>query len=71
MDTSKTKTENTEYTSPDQRDELSTKSMGPVMRSRDDDLGVWECVLRFKTVLLIAMAAAFSASLDGYRESFL
>lgn len=71
MDTSKTKTENIEYTSPDQRDELPSKSMGPVMRSRDDDLGVWECVLRFKTVSLIAMAAAFSASLDGYRESFL
>jgi SP family general alpha glucoside:H+ symporter-like MFS transporter len=68
MDISKENVENIEDLSPNQRDEMPTKSMGPIMRSREDDLGVWQCVLRFKTVSLIAMTAAFSASLDGYRK---
>ena len=38
-----------------------------VMRSKVDDLSVWQCVRQFKVLSLIAMAAAFSASLDGYR----
>lgn len=41
----------------------------PVLRSSFDDLGVWQSVRRFKYVGSIAMLAAFSASLDGYRES--
>lgn len=68
MDISKENAENIEDISPNQRDEMPTKKMGPIMRSREDDLGVWQCVLRFKTVSLIAMTAAFSASLDGYRK---
>jgi hypothetical protein len=68
MDISKENAENIEDVSPNQRDEFPTKNMGPIMRSREDDLGVWQCVLRFKTVSLIAMTAAFSASLDGYRK---
>jgi hypothetical protein len=68
MDISKETPENIENVSPDQRDEMPTKNMGPIMRSREDDLGIWQCVLRFKTVSLIAMTAAFSASLDGYRK---
>ncbi|KAJ6089811.1 hypothetical protein N7467_005027 [Penicillium canescens] len=67
MDISKENAENIEDVSPNQRDEMPTKNMGPIMRSREDDLGVWQCVLRFKTVSLIAMTAAFSASLDGYQ----
>jgi hypothetical protein len=39
-----------------------------VMRSKEDDLSVWKSLLRHKLVATIAMAAAFSASLDGYRE---
>ncbi|KAJ4328834.1 hypothetical protein N0V84_000621 [Fusarium piperis] len=39
----------------------------PVMRSRFDDLGVWQSVRRYKHVGLIAMTAAFCASLDGYQ----
>lgn len=39
-----------------------------VMRSKVDDLSVWQCARQFKVLSLIAMAAAFSASLDGYRE---
>jgi hypothetical protein len=39
----------------------------PLMRSNLDDLGIWEGLRRYKTVTMIAMAAAFSAALDGYR----
>ncbi|KAF7553525.1 hypothetical protein G7Z17_g3531 [Cylindrodendrum hubeiense] len=39
----------------------------PLMRSREDDLSIWKTVLRYKTVGIIAMGAAFSASLDGYQ----
>jgi hypothetical protein len=39
----------------------------PLMRSNLDNLGIWEGLLRYKTVTMIAMAAAFSAALDGYR----
>lgn len=65
----KANTEIVENATVDQRDDPPMKSMGPVMRSREDDLGMLQCVRRFKTVSLIAMAAAFSASLDGYRKS--
>lgn len=41
----------------------------PVLRSSFDDLSVWQSVRRFKYVGSIAMVAAFSASLDGYRKS--
>lgn len=71
MDISKANAENIEDASSHQGDAIPTKSMGPIMRSREDDLGVWHCVKRFKTVSLIAMTAAFSASLDGYRKILL
>ena len=71
MDTTKANTENIENAICKQREDMPVKGMGPIMRSREDDLGIWQCVTRFKTVSWIAMAAAFSASLDGYRKSFL
>ncbi|CCT75871.1 probable maltose permease (MalP) [Fusarium fujikuroi] len=40
---------------------------GLLMRSKLDDLSVWQSVRRFKRVGCIAMLAAFSASLDGYQ----
>ena len=45
------------------------KGGAPLMRAKADDLSVWQSVRRYKVVGLIAMAAAFCASLDGYRES--
>ncbi|KAH6967855.1 general substrate transporter [Ilyonectria sp. MPI-CAGE-AT-0026] len=39
----------------------------PLMRSREDDISVWQTAWRYKTVGVIAMAAAFSAALDGYQ----
>lgn len=40
----------------------------PVMRSKVDDLKVWQAIKQYKLVTCLAMAAAFSASLDGYRR---
>ncbi|KAL4865321.1 hypothetical protein BDV12DRAFT_211105 [Aspergillus spectabilis] len=37
------------------------------MRSKLDDLSIWESVRRFKIITSVAMLAAFSASLDGYQ----
>ncbi|KAK8869487.1 hypothetical protein IAR55_000052 [Kwoniella newhampshirensis] len=37
------------------------------MRSKFDDLGVWSSLRRHKYITAVAMAAAFSASLDGYQ----
>ncbi|KAJ9156600.1 General alpha-glucoside permease [Pleurostoma richardsiae] len=37
------------------------------MRSKEDDLSVWQSVRRYKTVGILAMTAAFCASLDGYQ----
>lgn len=42
-----------------------------VMRSKEDELSVWQTVKRYRFAGTIAMTAAFCASLDGYRESFL
>ncbi|KUL83520.1 hypothetical protein ZTR_10568 [Talaromyces verruculosus] len=39
----------------------------PIMRTKEDDLGVWQSVMRYKWVSALAMLAAFSASLDGYQ----
>ena len=44
------------------------KPGAPQMRSKDDDLGVWETVKQYKLITAVAMAGAFAASLDGYRE---
>lgn len=41
----------------------------PVMRSKADDLTVWQSVRRYRNVGYIAMLAAFCASLDGYRKT--
>lgn len=51
----------------EQRDEPAKESVGPLMRSKEDSYGIWRTVLRHKRVGLIAMTAAFCASLDGYQ----
>ncbi|KAL5357702.1 general substrate transporter [Aspergillus floccosus] len=45
----------------------ASKGTAPLMRSELDNLSVWQSVRRYKNVALIAMFAAFSASLDGYQ----
>jgi MFS transporter, SP family, general alpha glucoside:H+ symporter len=44
------------------------KSGPHLMRSKEDELSVWQTARRYKLSWFVAMAAAFSASLDGYRE---
>jgi SP family general alpha glucoside:H+ symporter-like MFS transporter len=48
-----------------------SKGGAPLMRSKADDLSVWQCVWLYKRVGVISMIAAFAASLDGYRKAFL
>lgn len=43
------------------------KGNDPIMRTKEDDLGIWQSVRRYKWVSALAMMAAFSASLDGYQ----
>ncbi|KAH7400436.1 MFS transporter [Cadophora sp. MPI-SDFR-AT-0126] len=45
------------------------KPGAPQMRSKDDDLGIWETVKQYKLITAVAMAGAFAASLDGYQIS--
>lgn len=66
MDPAKTNIETIEHVSPEETP--ANSGGGPVMRSRTDDLGIWQSVVRFKVVSLVAMAASFSAALDGYRK---
>lgn len=56
-----------------EENEHSTINKGgaPVMRSKEDDLSIWQTVRRYKLVSIMAMAAAFSAALDGYRMALL
>jgi SP family general alpha glucoside:H+ symporter-like MFS transporter len=48
-----------------------SKGGAPLMRSKADELSVWQSVRLYKRVGVIAMIAAFAASLDGYRMAFL
>ena len=50
--------------------ELTGDGSEAVMRSKEDELSVWQTVQRYKFAGTIAMTAAFCASLDGYRENF-
>ena len=51
-------------------DRALEKGQPVLMKSVLDKVGVWQAVKTYKRVSLICMAAAFSASLDGYRELF-
>ncbi|KAL4940005.1 hypothetical protein BDV06DRAFT_230690 [Aspergillus oleicola] len=63
--TDKVETEKVEQTATTQED--APVKGEPLMRSGLDDLSIWESLRRYKVVTMIAMAAAFSASLDGYQ----
>ncbi|KIX08671.1 uncharacterized protein Z518_03328 [Rhinocladiella mackenziei CBS 650.93] len=56
-----------EFVDVEHYDTTESKSGPPQMRSKADDLTVWQSVKRYKLVSLVAMCAAFSASLDGYQ----
>ncbi|OJJ44483.1 hypothetical protein ASPZODRAFT_18673 [Penicilliopsis zonata CBS 506.65] len=58
---------NTENIESIEMDPPDTQLKAPIMRTKEDDLGVWQSVKRYKWVSVLAMVAAFSASLDGYQ----
>jgi sugar porter (SP) family MFS transporter len=63
----KMQVETVEYSHPVEMDPATGKDAAPLMFSKEDDLTVWQSVRRYRMVGVIAMAAAFSASLDGYQ----
>lgn len=67
----KTDTEMVERTTTNDEQMPTSTSKGgaPLMRSKADDLSVWQSALKYKRVGFIAMAAAFCAALDGYRKT--
>lgn len=50
------------------KDGVVTKQYAQSTRSRVDDISTWQSIQRYRVVGFVAMAAAFSASLDGYRK---
>lgn len=69
MEPSKPMSENIEHAiTTEEMETQIEKGKTPVMRTKEDDLGVWQSVRRYKWVSTLAMIAAFSASLDGYRK---
>jgi hypothetical protein len=50
-------------------DQALAKGQPVLMKSSLDKMSVWQAAMAYKRVSLMCMAAAFSASLDGYRES--
>ncbi|GIJ90475.1 hypothetical protein Asppvi_009430 [Aspergillus pseudoviridinutans] len=63
----KAQVDNVEHSHPAEMDSATGKEAAPLMRCKEDDLTVWQSVRRYRMVAVIAMAAAFSASLDGYQ----
>ena len=67
--TAKTEIETVEhYATTQEMERTISKGDLPVMRTKADDLTIWQSVRRYKRVSVLAMTAAFSASLDGYRK---
>ena len=65
----KTDSEMVERTTTTEEQMPTSKGGAPLMRSKADDISVWESARRYKRVGFIAMAAAFCAALDGYQVS--
>lgn len=60
--------ETVEHCFTNEESPTATKSGPPVMRAEVDNISVLESLRQYRYVFLIAMGAAFSASLDGYRK---
>ena len=72
MDKPKAETETVEHcTRTETMEGEAMKKDALLMRSNADDLSIWQTVRRYKLLGVVAMAAAFSASLDGYRKETL
>lgn len=72
MEQTKVDTETVEHCARTETMEEDTAKKGALlMRSNADDLSIWQSVRQYKLIGVVAMAAAFSASLDGYRTEIL
>ncbi|OKL61225.1 hypothetical protein UA08_03351 [Talaromyces atroroseus] len=72
METAKTEEQTIEHVAmaPEETNETGIlKGSAPVMRTAEDDLSIWQSVRRYKRASMLAMIAAFSASLDGYQAN--
>ncbi|CRG86849.1 General alpha-glucoside permease [Talaromyces islandicus] len=68
MERPKAETETVEHCARTETvDSENTKKGALLMRSNADDLSIWQSVRHYKLLGVVAMAAAFSASLDGYQ----
>lgn len=68
MEQAKVDTETVEHCVRTETMDGDTAKKGALlMRSDADDLSIWQSVRQYKLLGFVAMAAAFSASLDGYR----
>lgn len=56
------------YATTEEMQRIISAGVDPVMRSRADDLPVWQAAKQYKLITTLAMSAAFCASLDGYRK---
>lgn len=66
----KIETENIEhYVTTEEMQRTISKGGIVLMRTKADDLTIWQSAKRHKRASLLAMVAAFSASLDGYRKT--
>lgn len=54
-------------TADDQQQMSTSKDDNLLMRSKADEIGIWQSAWMFKRVGFIAMTAAFCAALDGYQ----
>lgn len=68
MDSTKANSEGIEHAAWEKEQTAPSKADAPVKRCQADSLSVWHFARQFKMASLIAMIAAFSASLDGYRK---
>jgi hypothetical protein len=68
VEIAKPQVDNVEHFHPAATDSATGKKAALLMRSKEDDLTVWQSVRRYRMVVVIAMAAAFGASVDGYRK---
>lgn len=68
MTTTKIEMGTVERTTTNEEWDQAMKEERTVMRANADKLGIWESVCQNKLIGLIAMSAAFSAALDGYRQ---
>jgi len=54
----------------DEPDDLKKADAPVVLRTRADDLSVWNALFLYKRIVAILVLAGFCASLDGYQSRY-